>query len=254
MKTLTFKMLFRAIIFFILIIIGVNTMANPAIPNGFVYLHDIDPNIIINMRYVVKENFYGAPVMGYKKNVAILTKEAASAITKAQQIFAQDGYNIVIYDAYRPQDSVDEFKRWSLDVTKQETKNWYYPRVDKSKFFELGYVVEKSSHTRGSTIDLSLIKKGEKLHPQIVRKHLLADGFEILLLDDGTVDMGTSFDLMDPASHYENNLVSEEHKKLRNYMRDIMNKCGFTEYPYEWWHFTLKNEPFPDTYFNFQVE
>ena len=143
---------------------------------------------------------------------------------------------------------------------------YYYPRVDKAKVFELGYVSKRSGHSRGSTVDLTLIKIGDSLHPVQEKKRTLCDGFTITLLDDGTVDMGSSFDLFDTASHLNktgNDLIEDQSVQLRIYLKNSMAKRGFTffgslDWSTEWWHFTLKNEPYPakeaSSYFNFSIE
>ena len=225
---------------------------------GFVYLHEIDPTILVSLRYQSNENFVGKPVDGYKKPVVIMTKQAAKALKQAQAAVKKDGYCLVVYDAYRPQKAVDHFVRWSKEIEDQVKKTAYYPRVDKARVFELDYVAERSGHSRGSTIDLTIIKDGNRLHEVTERERTLLDGFTTTYLDDGTVDMGSSFDLFDKASHHENNLVAERYKKLRMYLKNIMETYGFKKYPNEWWHFTLKNEPYPanldSSYFDFDVE
>jgi len=236
-------------------------LTDEAKSKGFVYLHDVDPTILVSLRYNTQENFLGTTVTGYKKPVVILTKQTAEALKKVQEDVKKDGYSLVIYDAYRPQQAVNHFMTWSKNVADQLKKARYYPRVDKAKVFELGYVAERSGHSRGSTVDLTLIKTGASLRPIEAieeKKRTLLDGFTITLLDDGTVDMGSSFDLFDKASHYENDLISHEFKTLRTYLKNKMEKRGFKNYAEEWWHFTLKDEPYPATkdtsYFNFPVE
>ncbi len=225
---------------------------------GFVYLHEIDPTILTSPRYYSNENFVGTPVDGYKRSVIIITKQAADALKKAHDELKRDGYTLVVYDAYRPQQAVNHFMRWSENVNDQIKKSHYYPRVNKADVFELGYVAKRSGHSRGSTIDLTIIKNNQTLHAIEEKKRTLLDGYTITILDDGTVDMGSSFDLFDTASHFENNLITEEFKTLRTYLKNIMEKHGFKNYAEEWWHFTLKNEPFPatkdDSYFDFEVE
>lgn len=242
--------------------IGLNTiceMAPQAREKGFVYLHEIDPTIQVSLRYYGNENFLGRRVKAYNKQMLMLTRQAAQALKKVQEEIAKDGYELVIYDAYRPQDAVDNFMVWSLDINDQIKKAQYYPRVDKARVFELGYVAERSGHSRGSTVDLTIIKKGQKVHDIVEKKRTLLDGFTIIYLDDGTVDMGTSFDLFDIASHHENSVVPENYKKIRAYLKGKMLKHGFVTYPEEWWHFTLENEPHPasrgdSSYFNFSIE
>ena len=233
-------------------------LSEEARSKGFVYLSEVDHTIRISPRYYTSENFVGCQVDGYKKPVIIMTESAAKALSQVQQEVIKDGYCLVVYDAYRPQKAVNHFMRWSIDISDQSKKSHYYPRVDKARVFELGYVAERSGHSRGSTVDLTLIKIEDVLHSIQVKKRVLCDGFTIELLDDGTVDMGSSFDLFDTASHHENNLIEEQFKQLRNYLKDKMIKHGFKIYADEWWHFTLKNEPYPaaedSSYFNFDVE
>lgn len=225
---------------------------------GFVYLHEVDPTILVSLRYNSNENFVGKPVDGYQKSVVILTKQSAEALKKVQEDVKRDGYSLVVYDAYRPQQAVNHFMRWSKDIGDQKRKSQYYPRINKADVFELGYVSKRSGHSRGSTIDLTIIETNTQLHKPQTQKRVLLDRYTITILDDGTVDMGSSFDLFDVASHYENNLIEEKFKKLRTYLKNIMEKHGFKNYSGEWWHFTLKNEPFPadrdDSYFNFPIE
>ena len=235
-----------------------NALTEEVRAKGFVYLSEVDPTIIISLRYTTNENFLGVPVEGYKKPVVILTNEAAQALKKAQAEFKKDGYCLVVYDAYRPQQAVDHFMRWSENIKDQAKKSQYYPRIDKAKVFELGYVAKRSGHSRCSTVDITIIKNGKLPHAIKEKSRKLLDGYTIKFLDDGTIDMGSSFDLFDIASHYENNLIKGKFKKLRTYLKNIMEKCGFKNYAEEWWHFTLKNEPFPadqdSSYFNFAIE
>lgn len=225
---------------------------------GFVELSEIDPTIIISLRYITNENFVGKPVNAYKKPILLLTKQAAEALKKVQADVKKDGYCLVVYDAYRPQQAVNHFVEWGTDIVDNVKKESYYPRVDKDKVFELGYVANRSGHSRGSTVDLTLIEDGKTVKNVTEVKRQLLDGFTINFLDDGTVDMGSSFDLFDAASHHENSLVPEKYKKLRTYLKNMMEKHGFKTISEEWWHYTLKNEPYPanddNSYFNFPIE
>jgi len=234
------------------------SISEQAASKGFVYLNQIDPTIIVSLRYITNENFVGKPVDGYKKPVLMVTKQAAEALKKVQQAVKKDGYSLVIYDAYRPQQAVNNFVRWADDIQDQSKKAQYYPRVDKAKLFELGYVSKRSGHSKGSRVDLTIIKVGQNVHEIVEQDRKLLDGYTIKFLDDGTVDMGSSFDLFDQASHYENNLISKKYKKMRTYLRNIMEKYGFKTIIEEWWHFTLKNEPYPanedSSYFDFDIE
>ena len=226
-----------------------------ALPEGFVYINDVDPSIIINNRYVGHENFVGKTIEGYSNpHKAVLTKEAAIALKKAQEIFNKDGYKIVVYDSYRPQTAVNFFVKWAKDVSDQLMKKEYFPRIDKAKIFELEYLFERSGHSRGSTVDLSILPINQELKPINPTPRKFNDGFEFLYLDDGTIDTGSSFDLFDEASHVDNNLITAEQQKNRDYLSKVMIQAGFKQIPTEWWHFTLKDEPFPDKYFDFFVK
>lgn len=225
------------------------------LPEGFVYLNQINPDIRVDLKYYGEGNFLGRRVDGYNAgNVVILTELAADALQRAQSIFHKDGFDIVVYDAYRPQRAVDDFGAWANNAADQKAKATFYPRIDKSTLFDVGYLAKKSSHSRGSTVDLSLIERDKNLHPAIASKRILNDGMEIVYLDDGTIDMGSSFDLFDLASHDGSDLISKECAARRTYMKKVMESCNFKPFHGEWWHFTMSGEPFPDTYFNFPVQ
>ncbi len=225
---------------------------------GFVYLHEIDPTIKVSLRYCTQQNFVGCPIDGYKKSVVIMTKQAAQALSNVQKDLKKDGYCAVIYDAYRPQDGVDHFVRWGKDTKDTCKKRHYYPRIEKEQVFELEYVAKKSGHSRGSTVDLTIIKDGETVQEIQEEERQLGDGTVITFLNDGTIDMGSSFDLFDEASHTKNSLIEAKFQERRDYLKEVMERHGFKNYNCEWWHYTLKNEPFPagrdDSYFNFPIE
>ncbi|MGI4775708.1 MAG: M15 family metallopeptidase [Janthinobacterium lividum] len=225
-----------------------------ALPNGFIYLRDIDPTIIENLRYYSGENFIGRRVDGYKSNKVILTKEAAKSLSKVQKELLSNGYSLIVYDAYRPQKAVDQFVKWSEDSADQINKNKYYPDVAKNDVFKLGYVAEKSGHTRGSTVDVTMIRSDSALKEITIHNRKLLDGNLAPYLEDGTVDMGTSFDLFGVASHHDSKLIEKKYLDLRNYLRTVMKENGFKEYQEEWWHYTLENEPFLEIYFDFDIE
>lgn len=252
------KILLLLVTYCIIAFAPCSALSKEARAKGFVYLCEVAPSIIISPRYSTSENFLGCPVNGYTKQTIIITRQAADALKNVQDYIAKDGYSLVVYDAYRPQRAVNNFVQWSENISDQIKKSQYYPRVDKAHVFELGYVAKRSGHSRGSTVDLTLIKNGDSLHPIQEKTRTLLDGFMISILDDGTVDMGSSFDLFDTASHFENNLIGEPFKSLRTYLRTVMNKFGFKPYAEEWWHFTLKNEPYLSTengsYFDFEIE
>lgn len=223
------------------------------LPEGFVFLSDVDPTIIENVRYATDENFLGRVVPGYNTKRIVVTKAAANALKAAHEDLKKQGYTLVVYDAYRPQRSVDAFVKWAEDMNDLAVKSKYYPTIDKKDLFKLDYIAAKSSHTRGSTFDLTIIKTGHALKNINQSQRTLISGETIPFLDDNTIDMGSSFDLFHPASHHDSPLVDKKYTQMRNVLRDMMKKHGFKEYKEEWWHYTLMNEPYPDTYFDFVI-
>ena len=202
------------------------------LPNAFVYLEDIAPTIKIELRYFSDNNFIGKPIPGYKNNRLIITKETAKSLKKIQQELLKRALGLKIFDAYRPQEAVDYFITWSKQLNDTLMKTQYYPKVAKSNLFKSGYIALKSGHSRGSTIDLTIvdIKTGKEL------------------------DMGSAYDFFGIQSHPRYQNISDTHKKNRMLLRKIMLANGFKPYENEWWHFTLKQEPFPNTYFKFPVK
>lgn len=223
------------------------------IPSEFTYLSFADPTIIHSPRYSGSQNFLGRKVPGYDADEIVCTKKAALALKLAHDTFKGLGYRLVVYDGYRPQRAVDAFMAWSKDVTDQSAKSLYYPTIDKRDVFKLGYVAEKSGHSRGSTFDLTLIPIDQDIHDLRVTKRHLKNGEEIPFLDDGTLDMGSSFDLFHEVSHHGTNLISKEQTRRRELLRRVMKESGFKDYHEEWWHYTLENEPFTMIYFDFLV-
>lgn len=202
-----------------------------AMPPGFVDVQQQIPSIRVELAYAGRQNFVGKPIDGYRANRAILTKEAAIALKKVQNELASHGLGLKIYDAYRPTRAVQHFYRWSQNPRDVRTKKTYYPQLKKPELFRQGYIARKSSHSRGSTVDLTLIRLGT--------------GKEL--------DMGTIFDFFSPRSWYQSKLVSPRQKANRKLLRTLMMKHGFEPYPQEWWHFTLAKEPWPEQAFDFEV-
>ncbi|WP_218639635.1 M15 family metallopeptidase [Paenibacillus sp. FSL R7-0337] len=202
------------------------------LPGGFVYLDEIIPSAQYEIRYYSENNFTGTRVDGYKAPLAIFTKTAAAALKKVSEDLEQKGYILRIYDAYRPQQAVNHFVRWSQDASDLKMKPQYYPKLDKRNLFKLGFIAKKSGHSRGSTIDLTLAQKSTgKL-----------------------VDMGSPYDFFGEISYYNTTLISSTQHESRKILKDAMTKQGFKPYAKEWWHFTLIKEPYPKQYFNFKVE
>ncbi len=205
------------------------------LPKGFVYVEDVIPGVRVDLRYFTDRNFLGRRVHGYLAPKCILTKAAADALGKVQAELKPFGLGLKIFDAYRPQRAVDDFVQWGKDLSATKMKKEYYPRVQKKDLFKEGYIAEKSSHSRGSTVDLTL---------EYVDGHA----------GESELDMGTPFDFFGPESWPDSPLVSPVHRAHRMLLRVLMQKYGFQPYQQEWWHFTLKDEPFPETYFNFAVQ
>ena len=192
----------------------------------FVSMADVDPSILVEARYDSEHNFMGTRVRGYNAPKCLLTRPAAQALANVQAELRLMGLSLKVYDCYRPQRAVDHFVAWAKDVNDLKMKREFYPQVDKSNLFRDGYIAEKSGHTRGSTVDLTI---------------------------DG-LDFGTEFDLFDPLSHTANPTVNTPQRANRALLKAVMDKHGFKGIKTEWWHFTLRNEPFPNTYFDVPVE
>ncbi|MDR2586104.1 MAG: M15 family metallopeptidase [Prevotellaceae bacterium] len=201
------------------------------LPAGFVYISDVIPDVLLDIRYYSKFNFVGSRVDGYLAPVAILTQEATLALVKAADELRAQGYILKIFDGYRPQKAVEHFVRWANDVNDTIYKRTFYPNVDKSRLFELMYIAARSGHSRGSTIDLTLVD--------------MSTGKEL--------DMGAPFDFFGPVSGHDTNLITEEQKTNRELLKNTMTKYGFKINNEEWWHYAFVGEPYPSTYFDFDV-
>ena len=217
-----------------------NKLAPEMDSSQFVLISEHIPDVILEIRYYSTYNFIGDRIPGYLEPVAILTRQAADSLKAVSDDLMKQGYRLKIFDAYRPQCAVDFFMKWAKDTADVRMKEYFYPEVDKSDIVPQGYVAEKSGHTRGSTVDLTL--------------------FDMNLEKD--VDMGCTFDYFGMASHPSKQPgqeigaykpITQEQYDNRMILQKAMVSHGFKIYDYEWWHFTLKDEPFPDTYFNFPV-
>ena len=198
--------------------------------SGFDKIYNVIDDAVFDLRYYSPYNFTGHKIRGYKAPVAYMTKEALQALAVAAADLRAQGYRILVWDSYRPQKAVDHFVEWINDPNDPGNKS-FYPTLQKSDLIAGDYIMPKSGHTRGSTIDLTIIKQ-----------------------DGSFVDMGGTFDLFSEISHPDYKKLTKKQKKNRQILRDAMIKAGFKPLDSEWWHFTLKNEPYPDTYFNFDVE
>lgn len=233
-----------------LLITACETKSN-TMPSEFTSLSAIDSDIIQNPRYTSAENFLGRPVPGYHSKEIYCTRQTALALKKVNAALHEQGYRLVVYDAYRPQRAVNAFIAWSKDSKDDSERAKYYPTLPKNQLFPLGYIREHSGHSRGSTVDLTIIPLSQSLKPITEIPRTLTNGETILFLDDNTTDMGTSFDLLHPASHPGSALITREQAQKRKLLSNTMFMYGFEGVDEEWWHYTLKNEPYPETYFDF---
>ncbi|MCK4441718.1 MAG: M15 family metallopeptidase [Sulfurovaceae bacterium] len=213
------------------IVLMFNILQAKDLPKGFVSVTDIIPNIELELRYYSNNNFMGRRVKGYNQNRAILTIEATKALAKVQKELNQFGLGLKIFDSYRPQKAVDDFVAWGRDLNDTLMKKKYYPTEDKKNLFRDGYIAKKSGHSRGSTIDLTIIDLDSK----------------------NELDMGSSFDFFGKVSWVKYSKIKANQRANRMLLHEVMMKYGFRPYTQEWWHFTLEKEPYPDKYFDFNI-
>ena len=200
-------------------------------PSGFVLLSDVIPHIVQEVRYFSTYNFVGERIDGYEEPCSLLTKEAARALKTVSNEMMVQGYRLKIYDTYRPARAVKHFVLWGIEDTDIRMKPYFYPELEKQELFARGYIAKLSSHSRGSTVDLTLLD--------------MKTGRE--------ADMGSPFDLFSEKSHPDYRGITDEQYENRMMLRNVMVRNGFKPIDCEWWHFTLEDEPYPDTYFDFPL-
>ena len=226
-------------------------------PDTFVSLHDESPSIVIEMRYLTSHNFIGRPIDGYREPLCLLTRPTAEAVARAQAAVRARGYSLKVYDCYRPQRAVDMFVAWGKRLKDQKMKAEFYPREPKKRVFKDGYIAEQSGHSRGSTLDLTLVKRPAAEQERYHRGDRLRDcGLpRSQRFRDNSIDMGTGYDCFDPLAHpYAPRFRGTKQRRNRLRLRIPMKAAGFKPLATEWWHFTLVDEPYPDTYFDFPVK
>ncbi len=213
-----------------------SAIAAAQLPAGFVdiqhYFASHGEDVLIDVRYGGADNFVGEPIDGYRAEKIFIAEIAAKALLAVQAELKASGLALKLFDAYRPQRAVDHFVRWAEDLSDERMKQKYYPNVDKQHLFRDGYIAARSGHSRGSTVDLTIVDRNT--------------GMEL--------DMGTAWDFFDPRSWPSSSAVSDQQRKNRMILRDVMTAAGFTPLKEEWWHFTFNPEAFPDRYFNFVIE
>ncbi|WP_298761786.1 M15 family metallopeptidase [uncultured Psychroserpens sp.] len=220
------------IIIAVAIVFGFTAQEKKGLPEGFIHVKDIIPDIDVELRYFSNNNFVGDTIAGYKANTLILTKQSAEALKKVQDELQEQNLCLRVYDGYRPQRAVNHFMRWAKDLNDTINKQQFYPDVEKRHLFREEYIATRSGHSRGSTIDLTIID-GNTNEP---------------------LDMGSPYDFFGKESWVEYPDLTKEQKNNRQMLQQVMLKHNFRNYPKEWWHFTLRWEPFPKTYFDFEVE
>ncbi len=224
----------RAVIIALTLTLAPFAYAEPRIerrPDIFIDAASVAPGLLVEARYATAHNFVGQPIEGYDKPICYLTRPAATALALVVKDLEARGVTLKVYDCYRPERAVAHFVRWARNLGDQKMKAEFYPHVDKSTLFRDGYIAAHSGHSRGSTVDLTLARRdsGEPL------------------------DMGTPFDFFSPHSWPADRHVSAEAQRNRTLLAQAMARRGFRPYDKEWWHFTLRHEPYPETYFDFPV-
>lgn len=201
------------------------------VPRGFVELRHIAPSIVQDIRYASPYNFTGHPIAGYFAAKCLLSLPAANALAQAQNELLKFGLSLKVYDCYRPQQAVNDFIAWSQDPHADQMRHEFFPRIPKTELFHQGYIAAQSSHSRGSTVDLTIVT----------------------LPNLKALPMGTPYDFLDPLSHPDSLSVPPFARAHRFLLKSLMQQQGFAPLATEWWHFTLANEPYPNTYFNFPI-
>ncbi|WP_188373965.1 M15 family metallopeptidase [Winogradskyella haliclonae] len=224
--------LYKNSVFLLLIVFCLYGMQQKnSIPDGFINVSKVIPDLNIELRYYSINNFVGDTIDGYKSNALYLTKASAKHLKLVQDELQKQNLCLKVYDGYRPQRAVNHFVRWAKKVNDTLKKAEFYPNVDKRHLFKEGYIASKSGHSRGSTVDLTIVS-GETGMP---------------------LDMGSPYDFFGEQSWVNYQNITDKQKQNRQLLQTVMQKHGFRNYPKEWWHFTLRGEPFSDTYFDFEI-
>ncbi|MEU7653283.1 M15 family metallopeptidase [Micromonospora taraxaci] len=218
---------------------------------GFVVLTDLDPRIHTDIRYATAHNFVGRPITGYREPLCLLTRQAAEALRRVQDAALAGGHSLKVYDCYRPQPAVDDFVAWAKRPGEQQTKAEFYPDVAKNRLFADGYIGAPTAHSRGSTMDLTLVDEPPARQPSYrVGQPLVAcTAPRGQRFADNSIDMGTGFDCFDSRAHTADARITGTPRANRRLLQRLMTDAGFVNYDREWWHYSLRDEPYPDTFF-----
>jgi D-alanyl-D-alanine dipeptidase len=225
-------------------------------PPDIVDARTIIPDLVVDMRYLTHRNFLGRPVPGYRASICLLTRRAVEALKRVQDDLRPRGFALKVYDCYRPQTAVDAFAAWGRDLKDQKMKADFYPEIAKRSLFRAGYIARRSGHSRASTVDLTMVPLPVPAPPAVPDSAPIraCDRDRSARLPDESADMGSGFDCFGEISHTANSDIGAEQKANRRLLRSVMARHGFVNLPQEWWHFRLRDEPYPATYFDFPVE
>lgn len=225
------------------------------VETDLVDIRDWIPDIELDIRYATDHNFIGRPIPGYEAPKCLLTPRAAAALASVQASLRRSGLSLKLYDCYRPQRAVDDFVAWAEDLNDQRMKPEFYPQVDKRRLFSDGYIASRSGHTRGSTLDLTIVPVPTPAQPDFAADAPLqsCENPASARFADNSLDMGTGFDCFSPLSNTLNPAITGTAMENRLLLKSEMAEQGFRNYAEEWWHYTLVDEPYPDTYFDVPV-
>ncbi|MFE9917891.1 M15 family metallopeptidase [Micromonospora sp. NPDC005553] len=218
---------------------------------GFVVLNDLDPRFHADIRYATPHNFVGRPITGYHEPLCLLTRQAAEALRRVQDAALSGGHSLKVYDCYRPQPAVDDFVAWSKRPDEQQTKAEFYPDLAKNRLFADGYIGAPTAHSRGSTLDLTLVDEPAASQPpyRVGQPLVACTAPRGQRFADNSIDMGTGFDCFDPRAHTADPRITGTARDNRRLLQRLMTDAGFVNYDREWWHYSLRDEPYPDTFF-----
>jgi zinc D-Ala-D-Ala dipeptidase len=240
--------------FAVLADVAAGSAAATVLPHGFVFLRDVAPTIVQDIRYAGAHNFVGRPIAGYTASECVLTHEAARALAAVQATLDRRGLSLLVWDCYRPGRAVDDVVRWTGNPDTR-MKAEFYPHTEKRDLIALGYIASRSSHSHGSTVDVAIAPGSLRAPPhrnpnESMVRCTAAKGERF---EDGTIDFGTGYDCFDPRAHIDAREIAAAARANRATLRDVMVRFGFIPYDREWWHFRLADEPFPDRIFDFPI-
>ncbi len=242
-----------------LCLVGLSTAvladSSTRVQTDLVDIRDWIPDVELDIRYATAHNFIGRPIQGYEAPKCLLTPRAAAALASVQAGLRRSGLSLKLYDCYRPQRAVDDFVAWAEDLDDQRMKPEFYPHVDKASLFSDGYIASRSGHSRGSTLDLTIVPVPTPAQPDDAADAPLqsCENPASARFADNSLDMGTGFDCFSPLSRTLNPTIAGAAMENRLQLKSVMAEQGFRNYAEEWWHYTLVDEPYPETYFDVPV-